>query len=84
MKLMQVGRWRLTTRPEGNGQGAYLILHYCEQAPNRLKNFGADGRPLKQSYSWVIKWLGVDKCVGCHDEPPAEMTGFVSMLEWER
>ena len=82
VKLMQVDRWRLCQ--QGYDHMTYIILHYCANAPDRLKNFGADGRPLKQTYSWVVDLDGIDKCIGCRQEPPAELTGFVSMLEWER
>jgi hypothetical protein len=89
-KLMQHGRWRLCQKEPRTWTGPwqhgdrYIILHYCEDKPDRLKNFGADGEPLKQSYSWVIDLFGTAKCAGCHRQPPAELTGFFSMLEWER
>jgi hypothetical protein len=89
-KLMQVGRWRLTTRSVKSDRVTgprpkYLIMHYCEPSVNQVPNYGADGKPLKQSYSWVVGLDG-DKslCIGCKRQPPAELIGFVSMLEWER
>ena len=74
--LIQDKDFRVIKDPQSHHK--YMVQHHCDNPLN------TDDLYCDLRRGWYFCWNGEKTCAGCAALVPPEVTGFVTLLTWER